>query len=49
MNSGSRYDLSDVCLVPFEEDAKAPDVWYIDHDYLSNMFAMFRKVNGAFI
>ena len=33
--------------VPFEEDAKAKDVWFLDHDYLNNMFNMFRKVNGA--
>ena len=33
--------------MPFEEDEKSPDVWFLDHDYLKNMFAMFRKVNGA--
>ena len=33
-------------LVPFDEDPKDTDVWFMDHDYLENMAAMFRKVNG---
>ena len=32
--------------VPFDEDERDPTVWFLDHDYLQNMFAMFRKVNG---
>ena len=32
--------------VPFEEDLKNPDVWFLDHNYLENMFAMFRKVTA---
>lgn len=32
--------------VPFEEDEKDSSVWFLDHDYLENMFAMFRKVNA---
>lgn len=35
--------------VPFEEDLSDPNVWFLDHDYLENMFAMFKKVNGMFI
>ena len=30
--------------VPFEENADA--VWYFDHHYLEDMFAMFKKVNA---
>lgn len=33
--------------VPFEEDEKDKDVWFLDHDYLDNMFEMFRKVNAS--
>ena len=33
--------------VPFEEDDKRSDVWFFDHDYVSHMFAMFRKINGV--
>ena len=33
-------------IVPFDEDDKDPEVWFLDHDYLDNMYAMFKKVNG---
>lgn len=33
-------------LVPFDEDDKDKSVWFLDHDYLENMFAMFKKVNS---
>jgi 26S proteasome regulatory subunit N8 len=32
--------------VPFEEDRKDPDVWYLDHNYLNTMDTMFRKVDA---
>ncbi|GIX64448.1 Mov34/MPN/PAD-1 family protein [Babesia caballi] len=31
--------------VPFEEDAKNPLVWFFDHNYHEQMFAMFKKIN----
>lgn len=43
---GNRLDVANSFAVPFEEDDKNPEVWYLDHDYLSTMFAMFRKVNA---
>ena len=36
----------DIVLVPFEEDSKDAAVWFLDHDYLESMYAMFKKVNG---
>lgn len=33
-------------LVPFDEDDKDDSVWFLDHDYLENMYGMFKKVNG---
>ena len=33
-------------LVPFDEDERETSVWFLDHNYLENMNAMFRKVNG---
>lgn len=33
-------------LVPFDEDGRESEVWYLDHDYLENMYGMFKKVNG---
>lgn len=32
--------------VPFDEDEKEKAVWFLDHDYLENMYAMFKKVNS---
>eukprot|EP00055_Hartaetosiga_balthica_P006532 m.20630 g.20630 ORF g.20630 m.20630 type:complete len:332 (-) comp5267_c0_seq1:1097-2092(-) len=39
-------DVSNSFAVPFEEDAKNPDVWFMDHDYLVEMYSMFRKVSA---
>jgi len=41
-----RVDVSNSFAVPFEEDAKDPEIWYLDHNFLENMFAMFKKVNA---
>ena len=32
--------------VPFDEEDKDKDVWFLDHEYLENMYGMFKKVNG---
>eukprot|EP00043_Microstomoeca_roanoka_P020851 m.254275 g.254275 ORF g.254275 m.254275 type:complete len:341 (-) comp17858_c0_seq1:373-1395(-) len=39
-------DITNSFAVPFEEDPKSPSVWFLDHDYLVNMYNMFRKVNA---
>jgi len=39
-------DVSNSFAVPFEEDEKDKNVWFIDHDYLENMANMFKKVNA---
>lgn len=39
-------DVSNSFAVPFDEDDKDKDVWFLDHDYLENMYSMFKKVNG---
>ncbi|RZF41635.1 hypothetical protein LSTR_LSTR014811 [Laodelphax striatellus] len=33
-------------MFPFDEDDKEKNVWFLDHDYLENMFGMFKKVNA---
>lgn len=38
--------FSPLSLVPFDEDDKDDSVWFLDHDYLENMYGMFKKVNG---
>lgn len=40
---GFHYNL---LLVPFDEDDKDKSVWFLDHDYLENMYGMFKKVNA---
>ena len=39
-------DVSNSFAVPFDEDDRDMDVWYLDHDYLENMYTMFKKVNA---
>ncbi|KAF7493241.1 26S proteasome non-ATPase regulatory subunit 7 [Sarcoptes scabiei] len=42
-----RFDLMKILsLVPFDEDERDRSVWFLDHDYLENMYAMFKKVNA---
>ncbi|XP_053210114.1 26S proteasome non-ATPase regulatory subunit 7-like [Panonychus citri] len=38
-------DVSNSFAVPFDEDDKEKNVWFLDHDYLENMYSMFKKVN----
>lgn len=40
-------DISNSFAVPFEEDPKSADVWFVDHNYIEQMHAMFRKVNAT--
>ncbi|KAI2796827.1 RNA polymerase II [Blomia tropicalis] len=39
-------DISNSFAVPFDEDERDKSVWFLDHDYLENMYAMFKKVNA---
>ena len=32
--------------VPFEEDEKDSKTWFLDHNYIENVWEMFKKVNG---
>ncbi|XP_044537269.1 26S proteasome non-ATPase regulatory subunit 7-like, partial [Gracilinanus agilis] len=38
-------DVSNSFAVPFDEDDKDDSVWFLDHDYLENMYGIFKKVN----
>lgn len=42
----NQLDISNSFAVPFDEDDKDREVWYLDHEYLEHMSAMFRKVNA---
>merc|ERR1712002_612120 len=39
-------DISNSFAVPFDEDDRDDSVWFLDHDYLENMYGMFKKVNA---
>jgi len=41
-----KVDATNSFAVPFEEDSRNPAVFYLDHNYLESMLAMFRKVNA---
>merc|ERR1711981_1177708 len=41
-----RLDISNSFAVPFDEDEKDREAWYLDHGYLENMYQMFKKVNA---
>lgn len=46
---GEVYDLklhiTNCFAIPFEEDARDPQVWFLDHNFHEVMFGMFKKVN----
>lgn len=39
-------DVSNSFALPFDEEDKEKDVWFLDHEYLENMYGMFKKVNA---
>jgi len=39
-------DIANSFAVPFDEDEKDKEVWFLDHEYLENMYHMFKKVNA---
>mmetsp|Transcript_40672 Transcript_40672/g.112963 ORF Transcript_40672/g.112963 Transcript_40672/m.112963 type:complete len:332 (-) Transcript_40672:96-1091(-) len=41
-----KLDITNSFAVPFEEDAKDPETWFLDHQYLDKMFSMFEKVSA---
>eukprot|EP00906_Rhabdomonas_costata_P036356 RCo051024 len=41
-----KVDVTNSFALPFEEDSKESNIFYLDHNYLESMYAMFRKVNA---
>uniref|UniRef100_H0XI75 JAB1/MPN/MOV34 metalloenzyme domain-containing protein n=1 Tax=Otolemur garnettii TaxID=30611 RepID=H0XI75_OTOGA len=39
-------DVSNSLAVSFDEDDKDDSVWFLDHDYLENMYGMFKTVKA---
>ena len=46
MKAKGMLDISNSFAIPFDEDDKEKSVWFLDHDYLENMYNMFKKVNS---
>jgi 26S proteasome regulatory subunit N8 len=44
--SRGRIDVTNSYAVPFEEDEKDPSIWFLDHSYHEQMYAMFKKINA---
>jgi len=40
-----KLHVTNCFAVPFEEDRRDPQVWFLDHNFHETMFAMFKKVN----
>jgi len=40
-----KLHVTNCFAVPFEEDPRDPQVWFLDHNFHETMFAMFKKVN----
>lgn len=39
-------DVTNSFAVPFEEEDSSPHIWFLDHNFMENMGAMYKKVNG---
>jgi len=44
--SKGTVDVTNSFAVPFEEDLRNPNIFFIDHDFLGTMFSMYKKVNA---
>ncbi|KAL1891102.1 proteasome regulatory particle subunit [Ceratocystis pirilliformis] len=45
-NDGTTVRVSNSFAVPFEEDERNPDVWFLDHNFIESMNDMFKKINA---
>merc|ERR1712087_252075 len=41
-----KLHITNCFAVPFEEDPRDPQVWFLDHNFHETMYAMFKKVHG---
>jgi 26S proteasome regulatory subunit N8 len=43
--NGGRVEVSNCYALPFEEEEKEQNVWFVDHLYHERMYKMFKKIN----
>lgn len=46
LNGGKTINVANSFAVPFEEDERDAKTWFLDHDYITGMMEMFKKVNA---
>ncbi|KAJ9477615.1 26S proteasome regulatory subunit RPN8 [Pseudozyma hubeiensis] len=46
LNNGKTINVANSFAVPFEEDERDAKTWFLDHDYITGMMEMFKKVNA---
>lgn len=44
--SDDRISITNSYAIPFEEDSRNPEVWFLDHNYIDAMGEMFKKINA---
>lgn len=42
---GDKVDITNCYALPFEEDPKDKKIWFLDHIYNEEMYAMYQKIN----
>jgi len=45
-DNGKSVNVANSFAVPFEEDEKDSKTWFLDHNYIEQMWGMFKKVNA---
>ncbi|KDQ61314.1 hypothetical protein JAAARDRAFT_173973 [Jaapia argillacea MUCL 33604] len=45
-DNGKTINVANSFGIPFEEDEKDPKTWFLDHNYIEQMWEMFKKVNA---
>lgn len=40
------FKVTNSFAIPFEEDEKNPNIWFLDHNYIESMLEMFKKINA---
>lgn len=45
-DNGKVINVANSFGIPFEEDEKDSKTWFLDHNYIEQMWELFKKVNG---
>lgn len=46
VDKDGKVDVTNSYALPFDEDTSKPGIWFLDHNFHENMYAMFKKVNA---